>query len=171
MYLAWLLPCFGTLLLCCRACLMFSPTDAHGRHGTDVETSQHARMRRQLRARLLDPAGLSMPLRPALEEAAAQLLRLLSATVERPGANGSHLVIGARGTGKTLVWSVRAASMPCSRIAPRMPYGYHGHRSALPCPFSMLKCHQAHGLHASMQDFTAAARHTPSHAPHPAAPL
>jgi hypothetical protein len=57
-----------------------------------------------------------MALRPALEEAAAQLLRLLSAAVERPGANGSVLIIGARGTGKTLVRGVRLCAMQLSHV-------------------------------------------------------
>ena len=62
-----------------------------------------------------------MPLRPALEAARERLFRLLSATVERPGNNSSHLVLGARGTGKTLVRARRAfpplhASLQASRI-------------------------------------------------------
>ena len=67
-------------------------------------------MRRYLRARLTDPRGGDMPLRPALEAARERLFRLLSATVERPGNNSSHLVLGARGTGKTLVRTRRSPS-------------------------------------------------------------
>lgn len=58
---------------------------------------------RLLRQRLLDPQGAGMALRPELEAARAKLYKQLSTTVERPGANTSYLIIGARGTGKTLV--------------------------------------------------------------------
>lgn len=44
-----------------------------------------------------------MELRPELETVRAKLFKQLSTTVERPGANTSYLIIGARGTGKTLV--------------------------------------------------------------------
>lgn len=44
-----------------------------------------------------------MVLRPDLEAARAKLYKQLSTTVETPGANTSYLIIGARGTGKTLV--------------------------------------------------------------------
>lgn len=53
--------------------------------------------------RLMDPAGSDMPLRPQLEEVKGKLLTMLSGTVEKPGANSSYLLIGPRGTGKTLV--------------------------------------------------------------------
>ncbi len=58
---------------------------------------------RLLRRRLLDPQGAGMALRPELEAARAKLYKQLSTTVERPGANTSYLIIGARGTGKTVV--------------------------------------------------------------------
>jgi predicted AAA+ superfamily ATPase len=44
-----------------------------------------------------------MPLRPALERAKEKLLGMLCSSVDKPGANSSYLLIGARGTGKTLV--------------------------------------------------------------------
>lgn len=44
-----------------------------------------------------------MALRPELEAARAKLFKQLSTTVERPGANTSYLIIGARDTGKSLV--------------------------------------------------------------------
>ncbi|KAK9916102.1 hypothetical protein WJX75_008581 [Coccomyxa subellipsoidea] len=58
---------------------------------------------RLLRQRLLDPQGAGMALRPELKAARAKLFKQLSTTVERPGANTSYLIIGARGTGKSLV--------------------------------------------------------------------
>ncbi|EIE26129.1 hypothetical protein COCSUDRAFT_40278 [Coccomyxa subellipsoidea C-169] len=66
---------------------------------------QQAAMQAQrlLRRRLLDPQGAGMALRPELEAARAKLYKQLSTTVERPGANTSYLIIGARGTGKTLM--------------------------------------------------------------------
>lgn len=44
-----------------------------------------------------------MPLRPKLQEVYNKLLGLLSNTAETPGANHSFLLIGSRGTGKSLV--------------------------------------------------------------------
>ena len=44
-----------------------------------------------------------MAMRPKLHEVYNNLLSLLSNTVETPGANHSFLLLGARGTGKTLV--------------------------------------------------------------------
>ena len=52
-------------------------------------------------------------LRPQLEAARAKLSALLCNTVEKPGANSSYLLIGARGTGKSLV---SAAESKCSHI-------------------------------------------------------
>lgn len=59
-----------------------------------------------LRSRLLDTfsaAAASMAMRPSLHEAYTNLLNLLSSTAETPGANHSFLLLGARGTGKSLV--------------------------------------------------------------------
>lgn len=61
-----------------------------------------------LRSRLLDTfstAAASMEMRPKLQEVYLNLLHLLSNTAETPGANHSFLLLGARGTGKTLVRS------------------------------------------------------------------
>lgn len=61
-----------------------------------------------LRSRLLDTfsaAAASMAMRPSLHEAYTNLLSLLSNTAETPGANHSFLLLGARGTGKSLVWT------------------------------------------------------------------
>lgn len=44
-----------------------------------------------------------MAMRPSLHEAYINLLNLLSSTAETPGANHSFLLLGARGTGKSLV--------------------------------------------------------------------
>ena len=60
-----------------------------------------------LRSRMLDPfsaAATSMTMRPCLHAAYTNLLNLLSSTAETPGANHSFLLLGARGTGKSLVW-------------------------------------------------------------------
>ncbi|DBA93777.1 hypothetical protein WJX82_005642 [Trebouxia sp. C0006] len=59
-----------------------------------------------LRSRLLDTfstAAASMEMRSKLQEAYSNLLNLLSNTAETPGANHSFLLLGARGTGKSLV--------------------------------------------------------------------
>ncbi len=61
-----------------------------------------------LRSRLLDTfstAAASMEMRSKLQEAYSNLLNLLSNTAETPGANHSFLLLGARGTGKSLVRS------------------------------------------------------------------
>lgn len=61
-----------------------------------------------LRSRLLDTfstAAASMEMRPKLQEVYSNLLNLLSNTAETPGANHSFLLLGARGTGKSLVRS------------------------------------------------------------------
>ena len=44
-----------------------------------------------------------MALRPKLQEVYTNLLSLLTSTAETPGANHSFLLLGARGTGKSLV--------------------------------------------------------------------
>ena len=65
-----------------------------------------------------------MVLRPDLEAARAKLYKQLSTTVEMPGANTSYLIIGARGTGKTLVrlihlpWSLAHRTHAPVAIAP-----------------------------------------------------
>lgn len=59
-----------------------------------------------LKSRLLDissTAAATMEMRPKLQEVYNNLLNLLSNTAEMPGANHSFLLLGARGTGKTLV--------------------------------------------------------------------
>ena len=59
-----------------------------------------------LRSRLLNTfstQAASMALRPALQEVYTNLLSLLSSTAETPGANHSFLLLGARGTGKSMV--------------------------------------------------------------------
>ena len=56
-----------------------------------------------VRDRLTDPLCPGVALRPQLDAAKAKLYNLLSNAVEKPGANSSYLLIGARGTGKTLV--------------------------------------------------------------------
>lgn len=61
-----------------------------------------------LKSRLLDTfstAAASMEMRPKLQEVYSNLLYLLSSTAETPGANHSFLLLGARGTGKSLVRS------------------------------------------------------------------
>ena len=61
-----------------------------------------------LRSRLLDTfstAAASMEMRSKLQEVYSNLLNLLSNTAETPGANHSFLLLGARGTGKSLVRS------------------------------------------------------------------
>eukprot|EP00884_Botryococcus_braunii_P011000 jgi/Botrbrau1/19901/Bobra.0059s0022.1 len=58
------------------------------------------------RNRLLEPhssAASSMIIRPRLKETQEELLKILLAAVEKPGASTSCLLIGARGLGKTLV--------------------------------------------------------------------
>lgn len=56
-----------------------------------------------IRDRLSDQLCPGVALRPQLEEAKGKLFNLLCNAVEKPGANSSYLLIGARGTGKTLV--------------------------------------------------------------------
>ena len=56
-----------------------------------------------LRDRLTDPLCPGVALRPQLSAAKDKLYTLLSNAVEKQGANSSYLLIGARGTGKTLV--------------------------------------------------------------------
>ena len=56
-----------------------------------------------LRDRLTDPLCPGVALRPQISTAKDKLYTLLSNAVEKPGANSSYLLIGARGTGKTLV--------------------------------------------------------------------
>ena len=62
-----------------------------------------------LRCRLLNlhsTAASTMPLRPKLQEVYDKLDGMLSNTAETPGANHSFLLIGSRGTGKSLVCSL-----------------------------------------------------------------
>ena len=56
-----------------------------------------------LRDRLTDPLCPGVALRPQLSAAKDKLHTLLSNAVEKQGANSSYLLIGARGTGKSLV--------------------------------------------------------------------
>ncbi|CAL5218398.1 g73 [Coccomyxa viridis] len=56
-----------------------------------------------LRDRLTDPLCPGVALRPQLSAAKDKLYTLLSNAIEKQGANSSYLLIGARGTGKTLV--------------------------------------------------------------------
>lgn len=79
---------------------------------------------RLLRRRLLDPEGAGMVLRPDLEAARAKLFKQLSATVETPGANTSYLIIGARGTGKSLVrlFYISGSSVHQTSVPPGCPY-------------------------------------------------
>ena len=56
-----------------------------------------------IRSRLTDSLCPGVALRPQLEAARAKLSTLLCNTVEKAGANSSYLLIGARGTGKSLV--------------------------------------------------------------------
>lgn len=44
-----------------------------------------------------------MPMRPKLQEVYDKLFGLLSNTAESPGANHSFLLLGSKGTGKSLV--------------------------------------------------------------------
>jgi len=76
-----------------------------------------------LRDRLTDPLCPGVALRPQLSTARDKLYTLLSNAVEKPGANSSYLLIGARGTGKTLV----------SHLDTR-----HSHRSAKSGPATRL---------------------------------
>ena len=55
-----------------------------------------------IRSRLTDSLCPGVALRPQLEAARAKLSTLLCNTVEKAGANSSYLLIGARGTGKSL---------------------------------------------------------------------
>ena len=52
---------------------------------------------------MTDPLCPGVALRPQLSAAKDKLYTLLSNAVEKQGANSSYLLIGARGTGKTLV--------------------------------------------------------------------
>lgn len=66
-----------------------------------------------LRCRLLNShsnAANAMPIRPKLQEVYDKLFGLLSNTTETPGANHSFLLIGSRGTGKSLVCSFPPAA-------------------------------------------------------------
>lgn len=76
------------------------PSDSPGRLDSFAAVTVY------LRSRLLDtfsaPAA-SMAMRPSLQEAYTNLLNLLSSTAETPGSNHSFLLLGARGTGKSLV--------------------------------------------------------------------
>ena len=56
-----------------------------------------------LRDHLTDPLCPGITLRPQLNAAKDKLYTLLSNAVEKQGANSSYLLIGARGTGKSLV--------------------------------------------------------------------
>ena len=61
-----------------------------------------------LRSRLLDTfstQAASLAMRPSLHNVYTNLLNLLSSTAETPGANHSFLLLGSRGTGKSLVRS------------------------------------------------------------------
>lgn len=91
-----------------------------------------------LRSRLLDTfsaAAASMAMRPSLQEVYTNLLNLLSSTAETPGANHSFLLLGARGTGKSLVW--RHCSLPaqycsiCTSVIQASPSPYL--HLAIPC--------------------------------------
>lgn len=57
-----------------------------------------------------------MQIRPKLQEVYDKLLDLLGSTAETPGSNHSFLLIGSRGTGKSLV---RFARFACIDVSPK----------------------------------------------------
>lgn len=79
------------------------PSDSPGR--LDSYTAVTAYVRSRLLDTFSAPAA-SMAMRPSLQEAYTNLLNLLSSTAETPGSNHSFLLLGARGTGKSLVRTV-----------------------------------------------------------------
>ena len=74
-----------------------------------------------LRDRLTDPLCPGVALRPQLKAAKDKLYTLLSNAVEKQGANSSYLLIGARGTGKTLVSPGAAHCLIAAAIMQNMP--------------------------------------------------
>lgn len=81
-----------------------------------------------LRSRLLDTfsaAAASMAMRPSLHEAYINLLNLLSSTAETPGANHSFLLLGARGTGKSLVRKHSFSHTPLRFACAILQHMYH----------------------------------------------
>ena len=62
-------------------------------------------------------AASTMPLRPKLQEVYDKLMGMLNNTAETPGANHSFLLIGSRGTGKSLVCCSFILSIGCYQCA------------------------------------------------------